>query len=487
MSLIRAKATVSIFWSVIDQSIRQGFQIIVTIVLARMLSPAEFGLIAMIGVFTALASAFIDSGFSSALIQKPELSPDDADTVFYFNVIMGLLMTLIIYASAPAIAAFYNQPMLKTMTQFMSPMLLIGSLGGIQSALLSKALDSKTQMKISAVTSIVAGTSAIIAAVSGLGAWSLIIQIAISTVLTTLLLWSWHDWRPRAVFSIKRLRTLFQYASNLLFSELLNTFTGKISVMFMGMMYSSSDLGLYNRAASTQQIPHLIIGKIYNKVAFPVFSAAAARDHAQFARGGDKIFDLLNYLTMPLMVGIMCSAPTLISVVFGAKWLPCVPYLVPLCLVGILWPFQVVHLNMLKAFGDSGLFLRLVITRHVLTLLALFLSYRISILAMTWAQFPVAIICSLLYTISTKRLLSFKMGRRWMAFLTYAACGIAMGITVTCIENFWNSTLPIFKLTIEFLFGVGVFLILTIALRVPTTFEIIKILNFRKFSSPQFS
>jgi teichuronic acid exporter len=382
---LKKKSVSAVAWSALDVFMRQGVQFAIGVVLARLLAPEEFGIIAMLGLFIGLASAFADSGFSSALIQKKEVTDEETSSVFYFNVLAGLVMAVCLCAGSPWIAHFYQMPILKPLTCAMALNLFLGSFGSVHWALLNRELDFRTQMRISVVSGVISGIFAVVLATLGWGVWSLVAQTLISTVISTVGLWWCRPWRPRLLFRFAALWSLLRFGSYLLFSALLDTAYNRFYTLIIGKLYSARALGYYSRADSTQQLPANLIATIVGRVAFPIFSAAAG-DKNLLHRGMRKAVESLMLVNLPVMLGLLAVSRVLVLTIFGEKWLPCVPYLQVLCLAGILWPLHIINLNLLKALGHTNLFFRLEIIKKLTGIITLLVTAKISILAMAWSQ-----------------------------------------------------------------------------------------------------
>jgi O-antigen/teichoic acid export membrane protein len=377
---------------------------------------------------------FADSGFSSALIQKKNLTDEDTSSVFYFNLLAGFIMGLFLCAIAPWIAHFYQMPILKLLTCAMALNLFLGSFGAVHWALLSRDLDFRTQMRISVVAGVLSGGLAISLAALGWGVWSLVIQTLVSTLISTIGVWWCRPWRPRLIFCFASLRSLMRFGSYLLFSGLLDTGYNRLYTLIIGKLYSARELGFYSRADNTQQLPTSIISTIVGRVAFPIFSAAAG-DKNLLQRGMRRAVESLMLINLPSMLGLLAVSRPLVLTLLGQKWLPCVPYLQVLCLAGILWPLHVINLNLLTAIGRTDLFFRLEIIKKVMGFSVLLISAKISILAMAWSQVLMGVISYFLNAYYTGVHLGYPATRQLRDIFPLI---LAAGLMFACI---WPLTL----------------------------------------------
>ena len=355
---LKEKAVTALFWSLLERFSQQGIQFVISILLARLLMPKEFGLIAMLTIFIAIAESFINSGFGQALIQKKNATHIDECSIFYFNIVVGVLAAGLLCLVAPWIATFYNQPLLVSLTYALSLNLIINSFGMAQTTLLTKHLDFKAQLKVSMIATFISGTIGIAMAFNGFGVWSLVAQSLSSNFFRTSLLWFFNTWRPSLSFSFASLRSMFVFGSRLLASGLLDTIFNNIYLVVIGKLFSPVTLGFYSRAKGLQQLPVSNISGIVSRVTFPVFSSVQS-DKPRLKRGVHKALTILGMINFPTMIGLAIVAKPLTLVLLTVKWLPCVPYLQMLCMVGMLYPLQVINLDVLKAQGRSDIFLKL--------------------------------------------------------------------------------------------------------------------------------
>jgi len=434
MSDLKRKSVSAVAWSAVDIFARQSVQFIISVILARLLAPEQFGVIAMLGLFIGLAGTLVNSGFGSALIQKKSLTDEDTSSVFYFNLFASFVMALLLCALSPWIARFYRMQILEPLACFMALNLFLGSFGAVHWALLNRDLDFRTQMRISVTAAVISGALAITLAATGWGVWSLAIQTVVSTVISTICVWWWRPWRPRFIFSFAALRSMFRFGSYLLFSGLLDTAYTQFYTLVIGKFYSARDLGYYARADGTRMLPTNVISTIVSRVAFPIFSAASG-DRNLLQRGMRKAVESLMLVNLPLMLGLLAVSRPLVLTLFGEKWLPCVPYLRVLCLAGILWPLHVINLNLLNAIGRTDLFFRLEIIKKVIGFSVLLIAANISILAMAWSSVLLGVVSYFLNAYYTGVHLGYPASRQLRDIFPLV---LASGFMFACV---WPLTL----------------------------------------------
>ncbi len=365
MGSLKGKTINGILWSSVDSFFNQGLLFIFGIVLARLLTPKEFGLIGMITVFISVSESFINSGFSQALIRKRECTETDFSTVFYFNTTIGIICFAILYISAPLISNFLNEPQLTDLVRVLGVVLIVDSLTMVQRAILTRRLDFKLQTKASIISTFFSGIVGITMAYSGFGVWSLIAKTISKATVNSFLLWLWNKWRPLLLFSVKSFKDLFGFGSKLLASGLIDTIYRNIYDLIIGKYYSAQELGFYTRANMFKNLPSNQLTSIISRVAYPAL-AQMQDDKLSLKRGYKKIIKSTMYVSFILMAGMAAVAEPMVLTLVGEKWRPCVIYLQLLCFIGAMYPLHAINLNMLNVQGRSDLFLKLEIIKKIL-------------------------------------------------------------------------------------------------------------------------
>ena len=364
---LKQKAVSGLIWSFIDNIASLGISFIIGVILARLLSPNDFGLIGMLSVFIAISQSFIDSGFKQSLIRKQNCSQVDYSTIFFFNIATGLLFYLILFISAKSISVFFHEPILKGLIRVLGLSLIINSLSIIQSTILTKRIDFKLQAKISVIASIISGTISIYLAYTGWGVWSLAVLMLAKYTMNLLLLWFWAKWTPVWLFSLKSLKELFSFGSKLLVSGLIDTIYKNLYYIIIGKYFSALELGYYARADQFQALPSSNIQNIIGRVSYPVL-LTIQDDIPRMREAYKKIIKSTMLITFVLMLGMVAVAKPMIYSLIGEKWDSSIIYLQMLCFVGMFYPLHALNLNMLEVQGRSDLFLRLEIIKKILAL-----------------------------------------------------------------------------------------------------------------------
>ena len=364
---LKQKTVSGLLWSFIDNFARLGIQFIVGIILARLLSPKEFGLIGMLTIFIAISQSFIDSGFGQALIRKKDPSQADYSTVFYFNLIIGCICFLILFFCAGLISRFFNEPQLKALVQVLGLSLIINSFTIIQQTILTRRIDFKLQARISIISSIISGTIGIGMAFAGYGVWSLVIKTLTMYAITSILLWLWNRWKPNLIFSIQSFKELFSFGSKLLVSGLMNTIYYNAYYVIIGKYFSAQELGYYTRADQFSSLPSSNLTSVIQRVSYPVLSSIK-EDIPKLKEAYIKLIRSTMLICFVLMLGMAATARPMVLTLIGEKWEPCIIYLQLLCFVGMFHPLHALNLNMLQVLGRSDLFLRLEIIKEMLAI-----------------------------------------------------------------------------------------------------------------------
>lgn len=432
---LKQKTIQSLVWSATDNVGVQLLQFIITIVMARQLFPEQYGLIAMLVIFMDIAQSLVDSGFGSALIQKQDATQVHYSSVFYFNILMGLLMAGILCLLSPFIARFYNQPVLVGLTCFMSFNLVINSWASVHTNVMVKNLDFKNLTKVSLLATVLSGIIGIYLAFQGFGVWSLAVQSVSATLFRTFFLWLFNRWRPSRVFSLTVLKELFAYGSRLLAAGLLDVIFGNLYYLVIGKMFSARDLGFYTQANRVKQMPAGSITAIVGKVTFPVF-ALLQSEPARFKNALQKSVTFLGLVNFPLMIGLAVVAEPMIMVLFTEKWALAIPYLQLLCMVGLLYPLQVINLNVLKATGRSDLFFRLEVIKKLITVVNIVICFRWGILGLIYGQMVGAFISYLLNSYYSGDLIGYSSREQIKDSLPYLLNATLMGGLVLLIPRF---------------------------------------------------
>jgi O-antigen/teichoic acid export membrane protein len=375
------KTVKGVGWNSMDRMLNYGISFIVGIVLARLLSPDEYGLIGIIGIFTIIFNIILDSGLSTALIRKDGVTDVDYCTVFWTNLILSFILTSILFFGAPLIGGFFERPELVPYIHVMSFILVINALSITQQARLTKRIDFKTQTKISLVAHTLSGVIGIVMAYYGFGVWALVAQQMSSRTLTTVLLWIYNKWWPSLIFSWCSFKELFSFSWKLLVAQIISTVFDQSYQAVIGKVYSPNTLGQYTRAQQYGQLVSSSVGDVVLKVSLPVMSSIQNEDE-RLLRAFRTIIKSTMLISSILLIGMAASAKTLIYVLIGEQWLPCVPMMQILSLSLMIYPLHQININMLTVQGRSDILLILQIIKCTLAVAPLMIGVYVGIYPM---------------------------------------------------------------------------------------------------------
>lgn len=384
------QALAGMIWTYSQQFGTQILTFGVSIVLARILLPDEFGLIGMLAIFIGIGNALFDGGMTSSLIRTEELEKDDYSTVFYFNLGCSIFIYGILYLGAPFIADFYGQPSLKAITRVYGLTFVISALGTVQNTILTRELKFKEQALITFPALMIGGAVGILMAYKHFGVWSLVGQSITSAFFTSLFLWISSKWRPTLVFSKAKFHQHFHYGYKLTLSGVLDIVFTNIYQIVIGRFYTAAQVGYYARANSLMMLPVSNISGALNRVIFPVFSKVQD-DIPRLKKSYKQVMQLVLFVVTPIMVVMGVLAKPIIILLFTEKWLPMVPIFQIICASGVLYPIHLYNLIVLQVKGRSDLFLKLEVIKKIIVAVVLVITLYYGFYALLWGQ----LICSI--------------------------------------------------------------------------------------------
>ena len=403
---LKHKTVKGVGWSFIDNLSSSGITFLVGLVLARLLTPSEYGIMAILTIFIAVSNSIVDSGFSNALIRKTDAKQVDYNTVFLFNLVVSGLLYVVLFFAAPSISVFFNEPLLVEVLRVIGWVLVINALAIIPRTLFVKEANFKTQTKVSLIASISSGVVGISMALAGMGVWSLVGQQLSRQLLNTLFLWIYCKWRPVWEFSIQSFKELFGFGSKLLLSGLLDTVFKEIYSLVIGRCYTSAQLGQYTRANQFNQIFSSNLTTVIQRVSYPVLSSI--QDEPERLREAyRKVIKSTMLISFACMLGLAAVAKPLIILLIGEKWLPAVGFLQIICFSGMLYPLHAINLNILQVKGRSDLFLKLEIIKKIIAVGPLVLGVLFSIEYMLWGSVCTSFIAYFLNSYYSANLINY--------------------------------------------------------------------------------
>lgn len=467
----------NVIWRFAERTGAQLVGFIVSIVLARILSPSDYGIVALVSVFTTIMQVFVDSGLGNALIQKKDADDVDFSTVFYTNIAFCLVLYLIIFISAPLIAKLYNNEDLIAVTRVLGLTIVISGVKNVQQAYVSRKMIFKIFFFATLVGTIGAGVLGITLAINGAGVWALVAQQIFNLTVDTIILWITVKWRPKKFFSFTRLKELFSYGWKLLVSSIIDTVYNNVRQLIIGKFYSSSDLAYYNKA---KQFPELIVNNVntsIDSVLLPTMSREQ-ENKEKVRTMTRRAIKTSIYIMAPLMMGLAFTANNVIKILLTDKWSASVPYLIVFAITYMFWPVHTANLNAIKAMGRSDLFLKLEIIKKAVGVILLLLTFRISVWAMALSFLISGVISQIINAWPNRKLLNYSYLQQFKDILPSIVLAVVMGIIVYLINFLRLPTLV--TLIIQIILGAIIYIGGSVLLKFESFSYVIDILKHRK-------
>ena len=441
MNSVKEDTLKGVQWTAIEKISVQGITFVLGIIIARRLLPDDYGVVGMLAIFMAIGDSFVDSGFANALVRKIDRTETDYSTVFYFNIVIGILAYIILCLCAPWIASFYDTPILEKIIRVYAISLIIHSLSIVQVARLTAAIDFKTQAKANFISAVISGLLGVTLAYTGFGVWTLVYQAVARAGLNTILLWIFAKWIPRWVFSWKSFNDLFGYGSKLLLSGLLNTLYTNMSTLVIGKFYKPSDLGYYSRGVQIAQLPSQNFNSIFQRVTFPIL-AKLQNDEVHLISAYRKYICMSSLLIFFVMTLLAAVGKPLVQILLGERWLEAVIYLQLFCFAQMFDHISAINLNLLQVKGRSDLFLKLEIIKKTISFAILFASIPFGVVAICASKIlysQIAVFINTYYTGKLFNLGYFAQLKDFSIFFIYSilACVPAFIISIVNINSYY--------------------------------------------------
>lgn len=475
-SSLKKQAVSGVAWTSVERFAQQIIQFIIGVAIARVLAPADYGVVGMTAIFFAIANTFIDSGFGSALIQKKNRNEDDYSTCFYFNIIVSVILCGVIYVCSPAIASFYRTPILCDVTRVLSITLVINSLGISQNAKLTAEMKFKAMAVITVSSQLATGVLGLYMAYTGWGVWALVFQQIFGSILRLILIECYTRWIPKWRFSKKSFHHLFSFGSKLLCSSLINTIYDNIYTLVIGRVFSPKEVGYYNRGNQFASLPSQTLLSIFMKVAYPLM-AEVQDDAEKLKRAYKKFLRVPLFVLWPLLFGLIALAKPFILLLLGEKWLPCVPLLQVLCIGSFFGPLTHINLNILYVKGRTDLVLKLELIKKPIAFAILF---GMIPLGLWWLCLGRAIYEFIAYCFNcyyTQKFINFGFWRQmYYNIPVLTKSGIMGGLCYSCNFIFDNPWLQLF---VGIAVGIASYFLMAVITK-DETFEDVKQILFKR-------
>ena len=464
-------------WNTIERFSVQGTQFLLQIILARLLLPSDYGIIAMLAIFLGIAQVFVDSGFGNALIQKRVCTNIDYSTVFYYNLVVSIGIYFLFYIISPFVADFYNIPDLKIVMRVISLTIIINALTLVQRTILIKKVDFKSQSKVVFVSVLISGICSVLMAYEGFGVWSLCFQSILNGALQVVFFYFYVKWLPSLTFSIESFKEFFGYGSKILIASIISVIYNNLYTIVIGKKFSARELGYFSRADHFSAFPSSNIGGIISRVSLPVLSKIQD-DDVRLRKAYCKLIRYSSFIIFPLMTGLAALSEPLIRVVLGQKWMGIVALLQIMCL-GAMWDhLSSLNLNLLYVKGKTSLVLRLEIIKKTIAIIILIISLPFGLYLMCWGRVLYSLIAFYINTYYTNQIIGLPFRHQFLDVIPIALVSIFNGLLILLIVKLLYNT--VLSLLIGFLFGVSFYMLVTIIFSKDIKYEILKFLQNTK-------
>jgi len=434
---LKSQATAGFFWVAIERFGQLFLQAILFVVLARLLTPQDFGLIAMLMIFFAVSQSFIDSGMGQALIREKEITDQDRSTVFWFNMLLSILFYIFLFVAAPYIAVFYKQPQLISLTRVMGLSIVFYGITVVQRAELTQKLNFKTQAYATLPAFAIAGCISIILASTGFGVWSLVAQYLLLAAGSSIFLWLMRPMKILLKWNRDSFARLFGFGYKLLLSGLLNTLFAHIHKLVIGKLFSASVLGFYTQAQKMRDIITHGLMSVIDKVSYPLLSKTGG-EVDRLKQNYRKMIKASSFIVFPSILLLMLLAKPIMMHVLGEKWLPAAPYLQIICTHGLLYHLHAINLNVLKVLGRSDLFLKLELIKKVNIALAIIIGIPFGIYGILIGQVISSYFALFINSFYTVKLLKYTYAQQGKDVLDVLLLSIPMTVYVIGFQYFFN-------------------------------------------------
>jgi O-antigen/teichoic acid export membrane protein len=432
---LKQKTLSGLIWTFIQQFIVQLISFCITIILARILLPKEFGLLAMLSVFIAVGNSLLEGGLTSSLIRSSGLSQEDYSTVFFFNLGGSVVIYLLVFMMAPYISAFYHQDILTLVLRIYALDFILNAFFGVQNARLTKEMNFKIQMAIQIPSVFIGGLLGVSLALNGFGVWSLVWMNLLQSFISTLLHWMYSGWLPSPVFSKRCFKQHFHFGYKMTLTGLLDILYRNIYVLIIGRYFSITQLGFYSRADSVSQLPVSNISAVINKVTYPMF-ATIVNDDLQLKRVYKKLMQQVLFWNAPVLIFLAVVAEPLFRLLLTSKWLPAVPYFQILCMAGVIYPLHAYNLNILKVKGRSDLILKLEMIKKVLCVAGILSVVSFGIYGLLYFQLGFNFLGYYINSIYSSKLINYPVREQISDIFPILVISFLSGIFCYALDHF---------------------------------------------------
>ncbi len=451
-------------------------QVLLTVVLARILVPEDFGIIGLLAIFMELAKVLLDSGFSQALIRKQDVGQRDFTSVFYFNIFVGAVLYLILYFTAPFISDFYDFPDLTTVSRVVFLTVIINSFGIVQNAKVVQAVNFKILANRTIIANLLSGIIAVYLAILGFGVWALVWQMVIAAFFRVVLLWFFSKWKPSFELDFGPVKKLLPFSSNLLLSGLFDVVASNIQTLLIGKFYTKSDLGFYTQAKIVSGIPSQTLTSIIRNVTYPTLSVLQD-DNIQLKRAYRKVITVAMFAVFPTMLGLMSLGPNLIPLVLGEKWTPSISYFMILCMVGAIYPLYSINQNIFLVRGEGKLFLKVSLIKRIISIIIILITIKISIMALVLGHLLATTLNTLITMYYSGIIIGYGLKEQIKDFFGLVSLSIIMSLFIYFLNTFFHLNTVFGNILIQTIFGFSFFISISYFFKLKGFNDVIDILR----------
>lgn len=433
MENIRQKVLAGFIWKFMERIGAQGVSFIVSLILARLLTPEDYGQVALITVFITILNTFATSGIGTALIQKKNADDTDYSTVFYFNILFSLGLYGLLFICAPVIGDFYNDISLIPIIRVLGVTIIVSAINNVQQSFVSKTMQFRRFFYSTLIGTVFSGTVGVVLAYKGFGTWAIVIQQLVNQIVNTAILWVTVKWRPTKTFSMFRLKVLYSFGWKLLCSGLIDTIYNNIYSLVIGKFYNANTLGLYNKGV---QFPSLIINNINGPIQSVLLPAMSYEQNnpKRIKEMVRRSIKTSTYLIFPIMIGMAAVARPMVILLLTEKWVACVPFLQISCITLAVYPIHTANLQAINALGRSDIFLKLEIIKKIVGLTLLIVGIPFGVYAMVWLKALSSLISTFINAFPNRRLLNYSYWEQIKDLMPSIGISIVMGISVLAVE-----------------------------------------------------
>ena len=482
MPNLKSQAVFGLVWTFTQQFGNQLISFIVSIFLARLLLPAEFGLIGMIAVFIHVGDALLKSGLTQSLVRSSGIEQDDYATVFYYNLGASVLLYFVAYFSAPLIAGFYEEPVLIPLVQLYCLVFIISALTAVQQTRMTIEMDFKKQTIISIPSVIIGGITGIVLALNGFGVWSLVWNQLITALVRSGQFWIYSDWKPTWEFNVEKFKVHFNFGYKITLSGLIHRIFESLYILIIGKFFTAAQVGFYTRADTMKNLPVTNLTMALSKVTYPLFSKIQ-NDTEKLKRAYRKVIMMVIFIIAPVMLSLGVLSEPIFRFLFTEKWLPAVPYFQILCIAGVFYPLHIYNSNVFNVKGRSDISLKLTVVKQVLLVLGIFVGLPFGISGLLWSQVAVSIISFLILGHYTGRIIDYSAWNQILDISPMFAVSIFVAAGMLLLDNYISDTSDIVRIILGSILSIVLYLSLSYLFKFKSLHDLLELLPKRKNKS----